>query len=89
VRHDLQMFFRNAKPSHTLRAAEQLRETNVPALVVWTKLPSPVFPKAHGRRLAKLIPNARYEEVGGALAFMPEDKPERLAELIGEFATGG
>ena len=57
----------------------------MPALIVWTKLPSPVFPRAHGRRLAEIIPDARYEEVGGGLAFLSEDQPERLAELIEGF----
>jgi pimeloyl-ACP methyl ester carboxylesterase len=85
VRRDLQKFFRHAKPGHTLRAARKLRELRMPALIVWTKVPSPIFPKAHGRRLAKLIPGARLEEVGGTLAFVSEDQPERLAELIGEF----
>src|SRR3954470_15091606 len=85
VRRDLQKFFRHARPIHTVRAARKLRELRMPALIVWTKVPSPIFPKAHGRRLAKLIPGARLEEVGGTLAFVSEDQPERLAELIGEF----
>lgn len=85
VRRDLQRFFASARPRDTLRAARKLRELRIPALVVWTKVPSPIFPKAHGRRLARLIPDARYEEVGGTLAFIPEDRPERLAELISEF----
>ena len=84
VRRDLQKFFRTASPRYTLRAARKLRSLRIPALVVWNRAPSLVFPKAHGRRLARIIPDARYEEVGG-LAFVPEDKPERLAELIADF----
>ena len=45
--------------------------------------------EAHGRRLAKLIPDARHEEVGGTRAFIPEDQPERLAELIRDFVPAG
>jgi pimeloyl-ACP methyl ester carboxylesterase len=85
VRRDLQRFFARATPRDTLRAAHKLRELRMPALVVWPAAPSPVFPKFHGRRLAKLIPDARFETVKGTLAFIPEDRPERLAELIREF----
>jgi pimeloyl-ACP methyl ester carboxylesterase len=84
VRRDLQKFFRAARPRYTLRAARKLRSLRIPALVVWTRAPSLVFPKAHGRRLARIIPDARFEKVGG-LAFVPEDQPERLAELIADF----
>jgi pimeloyl-ACP methyl ester carboxylesterase len=85
VRRDLRKFFRHASPSHTVNAARKLRELRIPALIVWTDERSPLFPKAHGRRLAKLIPDARYEEVGKSRAFIPEDRPDRLAELIREF----
>jgi len=84
VRRDLKKFFRSASPRYTMRAARKLRSLRIPALVVWTKAPSPVFPRFHGRRLASIIPDARLEWVSG-LAFVPEDNPERLAELIAEF----
>jgi pimeloyl-ACP methyl ester carboxylesterase len=87
VRRDLREIVKAAKPSYTLRAARKLRELRIPALIVWQKAPSPVFPKAHGRRLARVIPDARFEEVGKTLAFIPEDQPERLAELIAEFVV--
>jgi pimeloyl-ACP methyl ester carboxylesterase len=86
VRNDLRGIIKAAKPSYTLGAAKKLRELKIPALIVWQRAPSPVFPKFHGRRLARIIPDARLEEVKGTLAFIPEDRPERLAELIGEFA---
>jgi pimeloyl-ACP methyl ester carboxylesterase len=89
VRRDLREIVKHARPRYTLRAARKLRELRIPALIVWTRAPSPVFPKMHGRRLARIIPEARYEEVPGALAFIPEDRPERLAELIGEFVPAG
>ncbi|MEA2391187.1 MAG: hypothetical protein QOK31_1296, partial [Solirubrobacteraceae bacterium] len=37
-------------------------------------------------RLAEAIPDARLELVDDSSTFMSEDQPERLAELIGEFA---
>jgi pimeloyl-ACP methyl ester carboxylesterase len=89
VRRDLQKFFRYASPRYTLRAARKLRELRIPALVVWNRAPSLIFPKAHGRRLAKIIPDARFEVVSGTLAFLSEDRPDRLAELIAEFVPAG
>jgi pimeloyl-ACP methyl ester carboxylesterase len=85
VRRDLREIVKRARPRYTVRAARKLRDLRIPALIVWTRAPSPVFPKMHGRRLARLIPDARYEEVRDSLAFVPEDQPERLAELISEF----
>jgi pimeloyl-ACP methyl ester carboxylesterase len=87
IRRDLQKFFRHARPRQTLDAARKLRSLPIPALIVWQKAPSPIFPKAHGRRLARIIPGARHEEVGETLAFIPEDQPERLAGLIAGFAS--
>jgi pimeloyl-ACP methyl ester carboxylesterase len=85
VRRDLREVMKRAKPRYTLRAARKLRELRIPALVIWQRAPNPVFPKFHGRRLARLIPDARFEEVRGTLAFISEDQPERLAELIAGF----
>jgi pimeloyl-ACP methyl ester carboxylesterase len=89
VRRDLREIIKAGKPSYTMRAARKLRELPFPALIVWQKAPSAVFPKFHGRRLAKIIPDARLEEVGGTLAFIPEDQPARLADLIAEFVPAG
>jgi pimeloyl-ACP methyl ester carboxylesterase len=36
-------------------------------------------------RLQRDFPDARLEAVSGSRAFVPEDRPERLAELIREF----
>jgi len=37
-------------------------------------------------RLQQDFPNARLEAVSGSRAFVPEDAPERLAQLIREFS---
>jgi pimeloyl-ACP methyl ester carboxylesterase len=89
VRRDLREIVKRARPRYTLRAARKLRELRIPALIVWQRAPNPVFPKAHGRRLARIIPNARLEIVKDTLAFIPEDQPERLAALIAEFVPQG
>jgi pimeloyl-ACP methyl ester carboxylesterase len=89
VRRDLREIIKRARPRDTIRAARKLRELRIPALIVWQRAPSAVFPKAHGRRLARIIPDARFEEVAKTLAFIPEDQPERLAELLAEFVPAG
>ncbi len=43
------------------------------------------FPLEHGERFAKIIPGARFEAIEGSRTFSPEDRPERLAELIRGF----
>jgi pimeloyl-ACP methyl ester carboxylesterase len=45
------------------------------------------FPAEHAERLATLIPTARLEWVENARTFSPEDRPDRLAELIGDFVA--
>ena len=45
------------------------------------------FPTEHAERLTKLLPDARLEWIEGARSFSPEDRPERLAELIRSFSA--
>jgi pimeloyl-ACP methyl ester carboxylesterase len=44
-------------------------------------------PIAYGERLAAAMPHARLEVIDGAGHFLPEDQPERLAELIAGFTA--
>ena len=44
------------------------------------------FPLELRERLAATFPNARLEAIDDSLTFVPEDQPERLAELIAAFA---
>jgi pimeloyl-ACP methyl ester carboxylesterase len=44
------------------------------------------FPLEHAERLASTFPDARLERVEDSYTFVSEDQPERLAELIREFA---
>jgi pimeloyl-ACP methyl ester carboxylesterase len=46
-----------------------------------------VMPLAHGRRLAALMPRARYAEIPGAYVLSMLDEPEAVAREIGEFLT--
>jgi pimeloyl-ACP methyl ester carboxylesterase len=70
---------------YTLEAAERLREFDRPTLIVWAP-EDRFFKLKFAERLAEAIPDARLELVDDSSTFMSEDQPERLAELIGEFA---
>ena len=76
---------RGIDPCHTMQAAERLKGFDRPALIAWSA-DDMFFPRADGERLAATIPGARFELVDGARTFSPEDRPERLVELIGAFA---
>lgn len=88
VRADLTRVCRGIDARHTLEAAELLRDFDRPALVAWSA-DDRFFPRADGERLAATIPGARFELVEGARTFSPEDRPDRLAELIAAFAREG
>jgi pimeloyl-ACP methyl ester carboxylesterase len=86
IRRDTAKFLRAVSNRYTLRAAEELRGFEAPALVVWGE-DDRFFPVADGRRLAELLPNGRFETIPGARTFAPADQPKALAALIGEFAA--
>lgn len=63
----------------------RLHHITVPTLVVWGS-EDRLLPPEHGRRLASLIPGARYEEISGAGHVVPLEAPERFVELVTGFA---
>lgn len=85
VRADLRRVCAGVDARHTLEAAERLRDFDRPALIAWSA-DDKFFARANGERLAATIPGAHFELVAGARTFSPEDRPQRLAELIGSFA---
>lgn len=84
IGRDLRKLLKSVGPSQTLDAAARLPGFHKPALIAWSEQDR-FFPVEHGRRLAKLLPDSRFELVEGARTFSPEDRPDRLAELIGAF----
>jgi pimeloyl-ACP methyl ester carboxylesterase len=84
VRRDVRKLLGGLDPTYTLDAAAKLASWDRPALIAWSEKDR-FFPPEHAERLAKVIPNARLEWIEGARTFSMEDKPERLAELIGGF----
>jgi pimeloyl-ACP methyl ester carboxylesterase len=86
VRRDTKKVLRAISPRYTRAAAELLPRFDKPVLVAWGK-DDKFFPAANARRLAEILPKARLEWIEGAHAFVPQDQPERLAELIRVFVT--
>jgi len=66
-------------------AAEKLPGWGGSALVVWAR-DDKVFPLEHGRRLAGLL-SADLIEVEDSYSFIPEDRPDRLADAIRGFTS--
>jgi pimeloyl-ACP methyl ester carboxylesterase len=81
VRRDFARMLRAADPRDTVEAAELLRSFRRPALVVWAA-DDKFFPREHGRRLAELLPQGRFELVSDSRTFIPEDNPKALVELL-------
>ena len=63
------------------RAADRLRNLAVPCTVVHGAL-DPLSPPENSRRLAALIPDARYVELDGVGHLVPQEAPVRLAEIV-------
>ena len=69
----------------TLNAAKRLGERPLPTLLAWAP-DDLMFTLASAERLAATIPGARLEQIADSRAFVPQDQPLRLAELIAEFS---
>ena len=86
IRRDFGKAFRATRVSQTLGAARALPSFGKPALVVWQTERTLIYPIRHGRRLAELL-KAPLELVDDSYVYVPEDRPERLAELIATHAA--
>lgn len=81
VRRDTVKFIRTAGPSYTLDAATRFGQFERPVLVGWAA-EDRFFPWHLGERLAAAFPNSRLERIPDARTFVPEDQPQRTAQLI-------
>jgi pimeloyl-ACP methyl ester carboxylesterase len=88
IRRDTRRFLNGFDRNELLDATAKLASWDKPALIAWSRNDR-FFPIEHAERLATLIPTARLEWVENARTFSPEDRPDRLAELIGDFAEHG
>jgi pimeloyl-ACP methyl ester carboxylesterase len=85
VRRDTVKVLKGIDPQYTLEAAERLRGFDRPALLAWA-VEDRFFKLSFAERLADTIRGARLERIEDSYTFVPEDQPERLAELITHFA---
>jgi pimeloyl-ACP methyl ester carboxylesterase len=87
IRRDLLAYARGTFDKAALIAGtEALRRFQGEVLVLWSP-DNKVMPAAHGRRLAALMPRARYAEIPGAYVLSMLDEPEAVAREIGTFLT--
>ncbi|MER5294088.1 alpha/beta hydrolase [Streptomyces pharetrae] len=84
IRRDLARFCRSTEPDCYLKAAENLPSFTRPALVAWGA-EDRMMPPATGRRLAELLPDARYVEIPDARTLVPFDNPGALTAELRRF----
>jgi pimeloyl-ACP methyl ester carboxylesterase len=84
IRRDTAKFVRGMSRRYTMEAARKLKNFDRPALIAWSD--DRFFPVELGRRIAAELPRSRFELIDDARTFVPEDQPERLSQLIAEFA---
>jgi pimeloyl-ACP methyl ester carboxylesterase len=85
ARRDARKLLQGAGPRHTREAAQRFREFDRPVLVAWAP-EKDLFPTECGERLARDFPQGRLERIEDSWTFVPEDQPQRLAQLIAAFA---
>jgi pimeloyl-ACP methyl ester carboxylesterase len=86
IADNLRWFTASMKREVTVQAAARLPGFTKPALVAWAA-DDAFFPVEDGRRLADVLPDARFELIERARTFSMIDQPDALADVIGEFAA--
>ena len=87
IRRDLLAYCRGPfEKAALIRDTEALRRFRGDVLVLWSP-DNKVMPLAHGRRLAALMPQARYAEIPDAYVLSMLDDPEAVARETGTFLT--
>ncbi|MBO0867974.1 MAG: alpha/beta hydrolase [Micromonosporaceae bacterium] len=84
VRKDLRRFLRSANRRETLAAGAALRTFTKPVLLAWAQ-EDRVFPMALAERLRQAVPRASLVAIPDSYTFVPEDQPDRLADLVVAF----
>ncbi len=84
VRRDLTKFLSKVSNRYTLDAAHTFGSFDHPVLIAWGENDFFFSPKL-ARRLQRDFPDATLHFVPNSRAFVPEDRPERLAESIRDF----
>ncbi len=85
VAEDLRQLTKSLNQQTSLDAGARLHSFTKPALVAWSA-DDLFFPVEDGRRLAEVLPNSRFELIEAARTYSMIDQPDRLADLVAEFA---
>jgi pimeloyl-ACP methyl ester carboxylesterase len=86
VRRDATAFLRGIDKRETIAAAERFGAFDKPVLIAWAP-EDRSFKLRYAERLAAAFPQARLVTIPDSRTFVPEDQPDRLAELIRELAA--
>lgn len=86
IRRDLTKYIRSVDRRALSQNAPGLARFTSPALVVWGA-EDRMMPRAHGQRLADLLPGGRFVEVAGSGTLVPLDEPAELGRLIAELVA--
>jgi pimeloyl-ACP methyl ester carboxylesterase len=81
VRADLGRVLKQARKSDMQAASRSVANFDRPAIVAWAA-DDKFFPVEHGRALADLMANARFELIRNSRTFIPEDQPAELVRLL-------
>jgi pimeloyl-ACP methyl ester carboxylesterase len=84
VLRDTVAFLRGIDKRETLAAAQRFGAFDKPVLIAWAP-EDRAFKVRFAERLAGDFPNARLERIPDSRTFVPEDQPERLAQLTLSF----
>ncbi|MDT5351271.1 MAG: hypothetical protein QOH91_4558 [Mycobacterium sp.] len=86
IAEDLRQFSLSLRTEVTTGVAARLPEFDKPTLIAWSA-DDKFFELDDGKRLARIIPNARFEVIDGARTFSMLDRPDRLADLLSTIAV--
>lgn len=84
VRADVRRFLGGLSPAYLAECSPRLADYDRPALVVWPR-EERYFPAEGAARLARTLPRATLTFIDDSYAWMPEDNPGPLVDLLGEF----
>jgi pimeloyl-ACP methyl ester carboxylesterase len=85
-RDDVRRVIPQIEPRYLLDAAAKFGEFRKPVMIAWSE-DDKFFPPEHADRLAAAFPDARAVSIADSRTFSSEDQPERVADLVGEFAA--
>lgn len=81
VRRDFRRLLQQISTRYTKAADRAFPNFHRPVLIAWAE-EDRLFPARYGKRMAERFPDAEYQNVKNACAFIPEDEPKQLSRMI-------